>query len=463
MTAPLPPIAYTKTDWQAKTLPDGSANPAATQITAARLNNVEGGMVTLRDRVNDHTPRLEALEARPIPSPTNGGAIRPSEIWVSDMTSTTDDGKLGQAMTLARSKPNGLTPAIVIDGKRTFSGTYDWFPGLTLTAPHIYGGRCPERSAGSTVATNVTLNCGSGDASFLRAPLTQTVSMYGGYVGGLNFFSGNASAQFFHWPLNRGSLFQSEFESLGFVGFYGVIGNATTKAAFTLGRFSGDWNVTGARDTQFHFGGSDIQGLWTGSKLNLGPNGNLNNGAGRYLMIIDSMGKTPVGSIFFTCDDGWRGCLVKGSSKYNGGLSASGWAIEGRNANDPSFGALLRVEGNFSLRDSWIAYGMSNPTAHPGTTKDAGVIEVAGANAHFSIENCHFGLATGTTAATAPLIAARSGATVWSRWIKRSDGVNADGVPAPVEGVDWGTSLPVIKQFAGSTVVSDFTTTTVAA
>jgi hypothetical protein len=93
---------------------------------------------------------------------------------------------------------------------------------------------------------------------------------------------------------------------------------------------------------------------------------------------FDYLDKTVIGPMYVTADQN-SGLLISGSSSLAGSsegqLVLTGTRVEGRNANTPTHGSLIRIEGGgTTLRDVWVSYGMSNPAATG--RNDHGIIHI---------------------------------------------------------------------------------------
>jgi len=275
----------------------------------------------------------------------------------------TDDDKLTAALADVRAQTK--IPAIQFPARTvTLSQTRTYFNGMKLIGPGVNGPKNLELSGGSLVTHKVMLNVGNGASSWMVG----SGSVYDVFVGGLALQAGNSSAQLWHQP--TGSLYACQFDNLNIYGFKHAFGMPSAKCLVTQVVFSGHWTVLGGTDTQFTLGGSDCS-LWMGGYVNLGSRSS--GGAGRYLMILDSLGKTDVGKVYITSVGGWRGLWCRNNSCK---LNFYGGEFEGSNASVPCDGNVIRVDaGNVAFFGPWIAYGMNAPLA----TEHA-LIEVNGGN-----------------------------------------------------------------------------------
>jgi len=300
-----------------------------------------------------------------------GGTATAGIVYLDSFSGADDDARLTAALSYAAAQSN--IPTIMLSGHNyTFNqGGRAVFSGMKISGPSEVGWLNPEQGGGKLVPAMVTLNVGIGTSAWFNA----TSTTFDGYIANIGFVSTNGNSQFFSCPLPN-SLYCWAFHNLSFQGFKHVLGNPTDSLAITATTISGRWTIVGGSDTQVNIGGSDCD-LWTDGSCNFGPDSN-SNGAGKYLCMFTSMGKSNVGGMFFTADAGWRALKISGSTNYGPALVLNGFRIEGRNPTDPSYGSLVKiVSSNVMFRDSWIAYAMSNPSAYTDAT-DAAVIQVSG-------------------------------------------------------------------------------------
>lgn len=252
-------------------------------------------------------------------------------------------------------------PARVLD---LGSGSYTMFTGMKLCgAGYPVGAKGEEVSSGKSVVTK--LNTWATEA----APLFKaSAAVYYVTFAGMSFHGLNTT-QVFGSTVN---LYGGTFDNLNFYGCKSAFGSATTKFLMTQVSMTGHWVVLAPAGVQFNLGGSD-NALWTSGYLNIGGNPST-AGAGKYLMQFGGLSKTNVGQVYLTANNGWRGLKISEAS--TAGLILNGGWYEGQNDGDPSYGNLIRIEGGLvSIRDPWLAYGMSSPDA-----TEHGIVEVTGGN-----------------------------------------------------------------------------------
>lgn len=296
-------------------------------------------------------------------------------LLLDSFAGATADDKLTAALSLVRAEtykraimfPRGLT---------SLTRTQRTFGGMKLIGPPVVGWQNVEQGGGGLNPCRVRLNCGTGAASWLVGSGVN----FNGAVRDLAFESTNGNTQFFHHPVVSGTAYAWNFHNLGFQAFKHVLGNATTPVAFTLCSTTGHWNMTTARGTQANIAGSDND-FWVDGTCNIGPSGKgSSSGAGQYLLILQT-GKSNYGGVYLTADDNWRAVRLQGTMKYQAGNRLRGFRIEGRNAGDPSAGALVKVVGGGWYMDGFdLNYAMANPGAYAEV--DRGMVHQTGGNLH---------------------------------------------------------------------------------
>lgn len=299
----------------------------------------------------------------------------PGIVQIDSFDDATDAGKLQSAMTYAAAQT--YTPWLQLPARNFNVGatTFTMYSGFKLLgAGHAVGPKNLEIASGKYAAGKFTVSSGAGaSATFQSTATTYDVS-----VSNVAFQGGGSSSQIFRSTVN---MYACEFNALTGYGLKHFFGSTAEKFLMTQVRFTGHWQVLTQWDTQFHLGGSDND-LWKSGYINIGGGGAV-AGAGKYMIDLDSVGKTNVGWIYATCNNGWRGLVVNGAG--SNGIQLDGGAYEGMNATTPCDGNVIRVNaGMVSIRDVWCAYAMSTPGA-----TEHGIIEVAGGNV--SIDRVHYG------------------------------------------------------------------------
>ena len=295
----------------------------------------------------------------------SSSASTPGIVQLDSFTGATDDDKLTAALSYVQAQT--FMPAIQLPARQvTFSQTRTPFSGLKIIgAGPDTGPKNLELSSGKFVAGRVNLNVGTGVNSWWYG----TGTYYDIYIGNIAM-QYSSGGQFWHQP--SGTLYACEFHSLTHYGANHVFGTPSAKALLTQVLFSGHWTCLALRDVQFTIGGSDNT-FWMGGYLNIGP-GSATLGNGKYQIVFDSLSKSNIGDIYVTSEWGWRGVRIGGNST---GLTLNAPRLEGRNANTPCEGNVLRITGGngITIVNPWIAYGMSDPDA-----TEHGLIEVTAGN-----------------------------------------------------------------------------------
>ena len=359
-----------------------------------------------------------------------------------DSFTGTDDEKLTQA--IAAQKVSSPRRAIRLAGRNhTFTVTRTTYSGMRIIGPNT-GWQNPEisGSSGALPQCNVTLNCGTGSASWLVG----TATTYDVEVSGICFKSSNGNTQFYHHPLSAGTAYAAHFDSLTFFGFKHVMGMPGNAMAMTLCSLSGVWTCVGVRGTQFSIRGSDNY-LWVDGKMNyswVGAN------AGQYLVRFENCSKSMVANMYLTARGGSRCILVEGNAQYGqGGLVIRDCVLEGQNAGDPAMGALVVVKsGGVTFRDICLNFGMYRPSDFTDQV-DTALIMVSGTTSRVLIDSVYTCRAN-TVPETVPIVRV-TGGTVCAEHIF---GMGGTGNP-------W-SGLPRVQR-SGGTLHNDATTTLVTA
>jgi hypothetical protein len=312
----------------------------------------------------------------------------PGVVLLDSFAGASDDAKLTAALTYAAAQTQ--TPAIMFpDRLVTLTTTRVAFDGMKLIGPPVVGWQNVELSSGGLNPTRVRLNLGV-DASSWIVPPGGAGNCYNVAIRDLSFESTNSATQAFHYPVATGTAYAWNFHNLDFQSFKHVFGNPTTPFSATLCSTTGNWNMTTALDTQVTMGGSDND-FWIGGTCNVGPGGSsplTGSNAGRYLFRLQT-GKSNWGGVYITADDNWRALKLEGGTSFQAGNRLRGWRIEGRNANDPCPGALVRCSGGTWYMDGFdLNYAMTNAATFTDST-DLGYIHISGGVVHingFSID-----------------------------------------------------------------------------
>lgn len=358
-----------------------------------------------------------------------------------DSFSGTDDEKLTAAMAVQQAS-SPRRPIRLAGRAHTFTKTRTTYNGLRILGPNT-GWQNPEisGSGGCLPQCTVTLNCGTGNASWLVGSATT----YNVEVSGICFKSGNGSTQFYHHPYSAGTAYAAHFDSLTFYGFKHVFGQPGNAMAMTLCSLSGVWTCVAVKGTQFSIRGSDNY-LWVDGKLNYGwPGAN----AGQYLVRFENCSKTMVANMYLTARGGSRAVLVEGNAQYGqGGLVIRDCVIEGQNCGDPAMGALVVVKsGGVTFRDLCLNFGMYRPGDFTDQA-DKALMMVSGATSRVLVDSVYTCRAN-SVPETVPIVRVTGGTAC----VEHVFGMGATNA--------W-TGKPRVES-AGGTVINDATTTLVKA
>ena len=299
-----------------------------------------------------------------------------------DSFTGTDDERLTKA--IAAQKASNPRRAIRLSARNhTFTVTRTTYSGMRIIGPN-QGWQNPEISgtAGALPQCNVTLNCGTGNASWLVG----TATTYDVEVSGICFRSSNGNTQFYHHPYSAGTAYATHLDSLTFFGFKHVLGMPGAAFAMTLASLSGVWTCVGVRGTQFSVRGSDNY-LWVDGKINYGWSGA--NG-GQYLVRFENCSKSTAANMYLTARGGSRCILVEGNAQYGqGGLIIRDCVLEGQNSGDPAMGALVVVKaGGVTFRDLCLNFGMYRPSDFTDQT-DSALVMVSGSSSRVLIDSVY--------------------------------------------------------------------------
>lgn len=329
----------------------------------------------------------------------------------------TDDDKLTAAIsyTQAQTYKQGIT-----FGPRDHQLT---IPRGIVSGLKLLGG--PEvsnqaRGANST-PQRIRLNI-AGGGPWLRMPASGSV--FDVEISRLSFYSSSSTTDF----MGGGSsvLWTSFIRDCGWVNFRHVLGSPTSKLLLTACQFGGGWwNINNSRGRAITLGGSD-NSLWEGTNFLLDSPTNLSGTTDAHL-VFDYMSKTTVGSCYITAEGGPAAMIINGSNNSSGLVFVGGFRAEGRNANSPSFGSVIRINGGINTFDSsWFAYAATNFSGTP-RTNEQGAISVFGGNT--IIDKPLYARATGV-AETVPFIYASGANTKVAVRLARGAGSAWYGKPA---------------------------------
>lgn len=317
--------------------------------------------------------RLAALE-----SGITGASMAGTVIKFSTLSGATDDDKLAAGIALAN-VPVLKGRTILLDENRdyTFTRQVTIPTGFSLMGPfrpqdqarssRPIGNRVLLRLAGSSAGKG-WLKIGPG-------------STFGVTISNLSIDGDINSALIDGSEDNGGVLWTTQIRDISMQNGLSVAGLPGNKLLVTADTFGGFWNINNIRYSAFHIGGSDFVSSPEMMLIDSPPELLDFN---QSLVYLDFMTNGHFKHGYLTAE-GHGGILIDGSNNTSTCVYIEDWpAIEGRNANQPSPGALLRMNrGQVMVSRCRFAYGMANPALITART-DRGVIHVAGGNATIS-------------------------------------------------------------------------------
>ncbi len=263
---------------------------------------------------------------------------------------------------------------------------------------------------------------------------------WGYRIGGFNGYSDQTTTQVYRAPyqggsvkgLREASLFEQTWQNVS------VFGNSSEAIALTICDIIGGWGIYTPYDSPVNIQGSDCRNIF-GQGLDLYTIGT--NGNGKYLINLNSLGKSHVGPIYLTAAGTWQGMRIQGGTQA-GLLDMAGAVLEGNNAGQACMGSLLRIDsGNVSIRDTTIDDGMAAPTGTAsanGGTASRGLVEI-GSSAQVNLDTIAWAHATGVATNT-PVV------------YNSSPKLSVGNFQTFTRGPDWGTQLPVVAGVAPRSV-----------
>lgn len=184
---------------------------------------------------------------------------------------------------------------------------------------------------------------------------------------------------------NGGVLWTSVFRDISAQNCKSFAGSSSNRLQVTADSISGFWNLNNIRETAWNIGGSDFVANPEMMLIDSPPE---LLGFDQYLMQWNFMSNAHVKHVYMTAE-GHAGVLIDGSNSTSQAFWLEDWpAIEGRNEDQPSPGALVRMEaGQAMIRGTRFAFGMANPDLITSRA-DKGVIHIAGGNA--VVQDCTY-------------------------------------------------------------------------
>lgn len=161
-------------------------------------------------------------------------------------------------------------------------------------------------------------------------------------------------------------LWTSTLRDITCVNAAGLLGSPDQKLLVTVLNMDGYFNLNNVQRSAFHIGGSDNTLNFTNALIDCPPS---LHSPTEPLIKFSSLSKTTVSGLYVTAQQHPAMSISGG-----GGLVFdSGNRFEGRNENEPSDDALIKItSGDPTFRGCWFAYGMANPTSGKGLVHATG-------------------------------------------------------------------------------------------
>lgn len=300
----------------------------------------------------------------------SGSAVYPG-VLLESFSGANDDAKLTAAMSYAASQT--YKPAILLYENRVYNFTQ---AGRTLYSGFKLQGANYSEQVRSSNPSPQKIDVDVGTATWLTLP--SSGNYYGISMRNLSIEGGSTSVMI-ETP-GSSNLWLSEFHNLGITNFRHVFGKPGTRQfVMTGGHFSGLWNVNNCTDCAFYLAGSDCR-FWTDGYCLLDSPRSISSVSGNfnypYHIWFDYQEKSRIGPMFITAEDKPAAMRITGASTQ-GDLTFRDIHMEGRNADNSSWGSVLRVEGAYAIKfvDCWISYGFSE-LGSTGRSGEGGVITV---------------------------------------------------------------------------------------
>lgn len=307
------------------------------------------------------------------------GGFNTGVVTVDSFPGATDDAKFQAAVSFAASQT--YPPAIqFLNRYYALSTPVICFAGFRMIGP--FGEGISNAELGSTKSKMCVVNL-STNGVFLRV---EGGDAWDNYIGGLCFL-GSSRTTFMSSTDGSSCWHCSKMHDISFHGFKTVLGSQTQKLLMLASQIDGWFEIGGTYNGGIHIGGSDSRLFVAGALIDSSTSYLSAGGAtGQYHLWCDAMDNTTIGPIYITAEGGWGGVRVTGPA-YNSDVPSNlamltfspGLVVEGRSANAPCDGSLIRVEGgNVHITHAYIARAMSSPSAMGHSPVDAGAVMVTG-------------------------------------------------------------------------------------
>lgn len=324
-----------------------------------------------------------------------GGAVTTigTEVLFSSIPGADDDAKLTAFMDANRSQTmKGRT--LVLDEMRdyTFTQQQTLYSGFSIRGPF----RPQDQARGSLPLGNrIRLRMSGAPKGWFIAPAG--VNTFGISMTNLSI-DGNSNSRVIEG--SSGVIWTSVFRDIAIQNALGVFGSPSQKVLFTACCIDGWWNINNVQNRAWYIGGSDCFITPSMMLLDSPPELLPDN---QFLAEFNYMSKTVVEHMYVTAE-GHSAFRFQGGT-YEQPVIITNSYIEGRNANAPCKGSLIRVEGGeVDITQTWLAFAMTDPAATG--RNDGGVVHVSGGNVY--IEGCTYRRANGV-AENVPFVYATGG------------------------------------------------------
>ncbi|MFD1825863.1 MULTISPECIES: hypothetical protein [Mumia] len=348
----------------------------------------------------------------------------PTELPLSSFSGVDDDARLAAFMTYAAAQTyKGTTVVLDEDRTYTFNNQQPLYSGFSIRGAIRPG----DQNRSGHPSSNLIQVRTTGGWFYLNQAQTFACAFQGLTI------DGTASNRLIEGHSSR-VLWTSSFRDITSVNAAGVLGSSTQQLLMTACSGDGYWNINNVRNRGLALGGSDCRFNFSMCLLD-SPTALLPDTA--FLASFEYLSKTNLQNFYVTAE-GHSAFSITGTGDF---VSFVDCAIEGRNAGAPCKGSLIRLTGDtrVTVRDTWLAYAMSDPTATG--RNDAGFVHAT--NGSVLLDGCVVEHASGVAEST-PILYASGG-----KHIVRN--MRAIGF----------TGKPVVKQTTAGLIDADSTVTVV--
>lgn len=315
------------------------------------------------------------------PAGGGGSGAIGTEVYFSTLSGASDDAKLASFMS-AQSALSMKGTTLVLDEARdyTFTQQQTLYTGFSIRGPFR-----PQDQARSSLplGNRVRLRMTGGAKGWFKMP---TSNVFGVSITNMSI-DGDANSRLVEGT-SSGVLWTSTFRDISMQNGLAVMGSPSQKLLLTACTIDGFWNVNNVQERAFYIGGSDVYFSPSMFLLDSPPNLLADS---QYLFHSDYLEKFTMKNFYITAENHaailWDGSTANGETAW-----IENCIIEGRNATESCYGALLRITGGIlDIKSCWLSFAMSNPA---GTGRsDGGVVHVTGGD--IFIDGCSYKRATG--------------------------------------------------------------------